>query len=93
MRAPDSSSVIGYVKTSENALGIVCMSDYMQDTDDLKLIYSIPPEEVKPIIYSATQLLKADHAETAKQFLDFLLSNEGHSILEEHGLHALEENR
>ncbi|MCI4626667.1 MAG: molybdate ABC transporter substrate-binding protein [Candidatus Magnetoovum sp. WYHC-5] len=76
--------VLDYVSRSEVEAGIVYLSD-MYVATGVKVITTAPKESHSSIVYPIAVIKDSLNESTARAFVKFVLSTEGHAILEKYG--------
>ena len=82
--AKDVRQVLTYVESGNVDIGLVYSSDAMT-SDNVKVLAEVDAALHTPIIYPAAIVADSGNQAEAQQFIDFLLSDVGQSILEKYG--------
>lgn len=77
--------VASKVELGEADLGIVYMTDLTSANQDLLTIVEIPDEVNVIATYPISKLADSENAEASSEFVSFMLSEEGKSVLQKHG--------
>lgn len=80
----DVRAALGLVESDPNIMGIVYRTDAMS-SDQVQIVYEIPPSLHQSIVYCATVLKNRPHPILVAQFLDFLQSPEARAIYNRQG--------
>ena len=64
-----------YVASGECSIGFVYSSDVYR-YDGLKVIYTVPDDTHKPIVYPGAVAASSEHADAAQDFIDFCMNDE-----------------
>ena len=64
-----------YVASGECAIGFVYSSDVYR-YDGLKVVYTVPDDAHKPIVYPGAVATSSEHADAAQDFIDFCMNDE-----------------
>lgn len=83
--AKDDRQVLTYVESDNVELGIVYYSDTLI-TDKIRILAKADPDLHEPIEYTAAVVKYTKNKEQAKDFLDFLSSEEAKEIFKRYGL-------
>ena len=80
----DVRQVLNWVASGEVQAGFVYKTDAMIE-DKVEIIESAPQESHKPVIYPAAVLKEGKNSNLAKDFMDYLKSDESIKVFEEYG--------
>lgn len=75
----DVRAVLGLVESDPNIIGIVYRTDAMS-SDQVRIVYEVPPSLHQPIVYCAVALKNRPQPEITARFLNFLSSPEAVAI-------------
>lgn len=82
--AKDVRQVLSYVETGNVDAGIVYATD-AKISDKVKVVTTAPADTHKPIIYPVAVIKDSKNPEAAKEFVEFLSSDEAQAVFEEYG--------
>lgn len=82
--AKDVRQVLTYVETGNADIGFVYESDALS-SDKVMITTEAESDMHDPIIYPGAIVEDSDHKEEAKEFLDYMSTDEAQDILEKHG--------
>ena len=82
--AKDVRQVLSYVETGNVDAGVVYATD-AQISNGVKVVATAPFDTHKPIIYPAAVLKQTENQDTAKEFVEFLSSDQAKATFEEYG--------
>lgn len=80
--------VLSYVERGEVDCGIVYATDAAASSDKVKILATAPAESHEPIVYPAAVVRQSKNGDSAKAFLDFLLTDEAQTTLRAKGFAA-----
>ena len=84
----DARATLAYVTAGNVDIAIVYKTDTTL-TEDIKVLYQLPPESYTPIIYPAVVMKKSPQKQLARRFIIHLQSIESGEIFEKHGFTLL----
>lgn len=82
--AKDVKEVLAWVQQGSAQVGFVYLSD-AQDAEGVKVVYTTKEDTHSAINYPVAVLKASENQDKSKAFEDFLLSEDGQSILEKYG--------
>ncbi|MDD4870631.1 MAG: molybdate ABC transporter substrate-binding protein [Kiritimatiellae bacterium] len=91
--AENVRQVLDYVARGEVDAGVVYSTDAMVKANDIRIVAVAPDDGYRPIIYPAAVVKGTDKEKLAKEFVSFLISNEGRKVLERHGFKLTKKER
>lgn len=80
----DVRTVLTWVETGEVDAGLVYKTDAMS-TDDVDIVTEAPEDSHKLVSYPVAVIKDSNHQEEAKEFLDFLSTDEAGELFEKYG--------
>jgi molybdate transport system substrate-binding protein len=83
--AEDVRQALDYVARGEVDAGIVYASDVRATGDRVRTVATAPADSHDPILYPIAVVKASSNQETAKAFIDAVMSDEGQRILEKYG--------
>ncbi|HEU0173187.1 MAG TPA: molybdate ABC transporter substrate-binding protein [Blastocatellia bacterium] len=83
--AEDVRQALDYVARGEVDAGIVYASDVRATGDRVRTVATAPADSHDPILYPIAVVRASSRQETAKAFIDVVMSDEGQRILEKYG--------
>lgn len=87
--AEDVRQVLDYVARGEVDAGIVYASDARAAQDRVRIAARAPAETHDPILYPVAVVRDSRRTETARRFVETVLSAEGQAVLSRHGFEAV----
>src|SRR5699024_10612248 len=84
--AKDVRQVLTYVETGNADIGYVYKSDALS-SDKVEILATVESDLHDPIVYPAALIKASEKEEEAKDFMQFLLSDEAQEIFEQYGFH------
>jgi molybdate transport system substrate-binding protein len=85
IHAEDVRQVLDYVVRGEVDAGIVYSSDTVTVPNKIKLVARAADDTHDPVVYPIAIIKDSQRQESARKFIDLVLSSEGQSILAKHG--------
>jgi molybdate transport system substrate-binding protein len=83
--AEDVRQALDYVARGEVDAGIVYASDVRATGDRVRTVATAPADSHDPILYPIAVVRSSSHQDTARAFIDVVMSDEGQRILEKYG--------
>ena len=83
--AEDVRQVLDYVARGETDAGLVYASDARSAGDKIRVAANAPEGSHAPISYPIAVVTDSERKDSAREFIDFILSAEGQKILRKHG--------
>jgi len=83
--AGDVRAALAQVLAVSDGVAVVYKTDYLARSAELEMIYGVPIEDAPPIQYFAGRISGTEKAQATNDFLAFMNSPEGRSILAKHG--------
>ena len=80
----DVRATLAYVTAGNADIAIVYKTDTTL-TEDIKVLYQLPPEAYTPIVYPAVVMKDSPQKQLARRFMTYLHSMESGEIFEKHG--------
>lgn len=87
--AKDVRQVLTYVESGNVDAGIVYSSD-AKISDQVKIVATAPAESHSPIIYPVAVIKDSKNSEVAKDFIQFLSSQQSKAVFEQYGFGIIE---
>ncbi len=87
--AENVRQVLDYVSRGEVDAGVVYKTDALVADDKVDVITTAPENTHSPILYPAAILKDGKQKQSAKEFLDFILSADGQKILQKYGFSSI----
>ncbi len=89
--AENVRQVLDYVARGEVDSGIVYMTDASVADDKVDVVATAPENSHSPILYPIALIKNGEQKQSAKEFLDFVMSVEGQQILQKYGFRGAAE--
>lgn len=83
--AEDVRQVLDYVMRGEVDAGVVYVTDARVAGDKIRIVATAPEETHEPILYPLALVRDGKQKAAAQEFLDFVLSDAGQSVLQKYG--------
>lgn len=80
----DVRQILSYIETGNTDIGFIFRSD-AESSNEAKIIYSVPSNYHKPIVYPGAVLKDAEQPDLAAKFLKYLKSDEAQQVFKEFG--------
>ncbi|MDE0682189.1 MAG: molybdate ABC transporter substrate-binding protein [Candidatus Poribacteria bacterium] len=84
----DVRATLAYVTAGNVDIAVVYKTDTTL-TEDINVLYQLPPEAYTPIIYPAVVMKESPQKQLARRFINYLQSMESGEIFEKHGFTVL----
>ncbi len=89
--AENVRQVLDYVVRGEVDAGIVYATDAQSAKNDINIVTIAEKSSHSPILYPIALIKNGEQKQSAKEFLDFVLSSEGQQILQKYGFKGASE--